>query len=209
MMHRLTLRLRQHSRRKRYEVICRLLRVEEARGVVLDLGGGAASFFASLFPRPDCLVLVDIDPQLARRAKEKRPAAHVVVADGGRLPFADGSVHITVCNSVIEHVEDPGLLAGEVRRISKGYFLQTPSGSFPLETHSFVAVPFYNGIPWKALRRLVCKLFGANYAYVSSVRYLSEQQLRSLFPEATVAYERAAGLTKSFYLYHPCQAACT
>jgi hypothetical protein len=110
-------------------------------------------------------------------------------------------VDVTTCNSVIEHVDDPDALAAEVRRVSWGYFLQTPHGGFPLETHSFIAIPFYNLIPWMWLRRFVSKIFRANFEYVSSVRYLPEQRLRFLFPEATITYEKVLGLRKSFYVY--------
>jgi SAM-dependent methyltransferase len=171
-------------------------------GLVLDLGGGKASFFAAMFPWPERVILLDISHKLAYQAKQERPALYVVVADGGRLPLADGSVSMTVCNSTIEHVCDPDALASEVHRVSRAYFLQTPHGGFPLETHSFVPIPFYNLIPWVGLRRFVCRVFGASFEYVSSVHYLSERELQRLFPEAKIAYEKVIGLKKSFYIYH-------
>ena len=176
--------------------------IESLAGFILDLGGGPASFFAAMFPRPEQIILVDIDCNRACQAKRKQSALHVIVADGGRLPLADCSIEMTVCNSVIEHIDDPDALAAEVRRVSQGYFLQTPNGDFPLETHSFIAIPFYNYIPWVRLRRFVCKTFGANFEYVSSVRYLPERRLRLLFPEATITHEKLLGLKKSFYVYH-------
>jgi len=194
--------LRRHSRQKRYLKIRELTRAEFLSGFILDLGGGPASFFAALFPRQSRVILVDIDYDEACAAKQRRPLLSVIVADGERLPLADHSIDLTVCNSVIEHVNNPEALALEIRRVSRGYFLQTPYDGFPLETHSFVAIPFYNFIPWTGLRRLLCKLFGARFEYLSSVHYLSESQLRQLLPEATIAYERALGLRKSFYVYY-------
>jgi hypothetical protein len=93
-------------------------------------------------------------------------------------------------------------VAAEIRRVGQSYFVQTPNGDFPLETHSFVGMPLYNHIPWQGARRLVCKLFGAKYDYVCSVRYLTEARLQSMFPKATIAHERVCGLVKSFYIYH-------
>jgi ubiquinone/menaquinone biosynthesis C-methylase UbiE len=202
MMRTLVFRLRQYSRRKRYETIQRLLRVEQVPGFILDLGGGLASFFAAMFPRPEQVILLDIDYNRARQAKRKYPPLHVMIADGGRIPLADCSVDMAVCNSVIEHVNDPDTLAAEIRRVSQSYFLQTPNGDFPLETHSFVAIPFYNFITWRRLRWFACKIFGASFEYVDGVRYLPEQRLRYLFPEATVVYETVFGLKKSFYVYY-------
>lgn len=193
---------RQRFRRRRYLRIRDLVEIESLAGFILDLGGGPASFFAAMFPKPEQVILVDIDYNQACRAKRNQSALHIIVADGGRLPLADCSVDITVCNSVIEHVDDPAALAAEIRRVSWGYFLQTPNGGFPLETHSFVAIPFYNYLPWVKLRRFVCKMFRADFDYVSNVRYLPEQRLQLLFPEARITHEKVLGFTKSFYVYH-------
>ena len=195
--------LRHRFRQKRYLRIADLMFRSSADTVdfILDLGGGPASFFTAMFPRPEQIILVDIDTKLIRQAKQERPAVHMIVADGGQLPLPDRSVAMTVCNSVIEHVDDPDALAAEIRRVSRDYFLQTPNGDFPVEPHSFIAIPFYSFIPWTWLRRFVCRVFGADYDYVNSVRYLSEQRLRRFFPDATIAYEKVFGVKKSFYVY--------
>jgi len=193
--------LRWRFRQQRYQQIVDLLKLYSSEGFTLDLGGGPASFFAANFPEPARVMLLDYDYQLTLRAKRQCPGIHVVVGDGERLPFADHLFEAAICNSVIEHVSHPELLAQEIRRVSRAYFLQTPDGMFPLETHSFVAIPFYQWVPWKWVRRLLCRMFGAKYEYISSVHYLSAQQLVDLFPEATVVYEKALGLTKSFYVY--------
>jgi SAM-dependent methyltransferase len=176
--------------------------VEAQSGPILDLGGGPASFFATLFPRPERIISVDIDYNLVCQAKQEQPGLYAIVADGRRLPLADSSVSVTICNSVIEHVDDADALAAEIRRASQSYFLQTPNRDFPLETHSFIAIPFYNSIPWAGLRRLLCRMFGANFQYVTDVHYLSEQRLGHLFPGATITCEKALGLKKSFYVYY-------
>ncbi len=194
--------LRRRSRHRRYRQIQALMDVESLPDLLLDLGGGAASFFAATFPRPRQVILVEMDPTKAQHARQRCPDLSVVVADGERLPLADRSVAATICNSVIEHVADPSALAVEIRRVSRSYFLQTPHGGFPLDFHSFIPIPFYNLIPGAKLRRLTCRLFGAHFEYLSSVRYLSESRLKQLFPEASIAYERVGGLKKSFYVYY-------
>ena len=202
MVPRILAHLRQRFRHRRYEQIQAWTQFETLPGYVLDLGGGPASFFVALFPRPERALLVDIDYDKVYQAKKRVPALSVIVADAGHLPFANRSIHATICNSVIEHVATPDALATEVRRVSKEFFLQTPNGDFPLETHSFIAIPFYNLLPSIWLRKLTCRLLKANFDYISSVRYLSEEKLKHLFPDSTVAYERVLGLKKSFYVYH-------
>ena len=192
--------LRQQFRLKRYNYIEDQIRVEETDGLVLDLGGGPASFFSEIFPRPQQILLVDILLDKAVEAKERKPELNVIVADASYLPLAKRSIDITISNSVIEHVDNPERMALEIERVSQNYFLQTPNGDFPLETHSFIALPFYNYLKWEFLKKSVCKVVGANYKYISTVRYLSEQQLRNLFPNAVVSYEKFLGLKKSFYV---------
>jgi ubiquinone/menaquinone biosynthesis C-methylase UbiE len=202
MIRKLIAALRRSFRRKRYQAIRTLVGIDSARHTILDLGGGAASFFATVFPRPEQVILADISPKLAAQAKKKNPDLRVLVADAAHLPFAAQSIDTTVCNSVIEHVADPDALAREIQRVSQNYFLQTPNGKFPIETHAVIAIPLYTLVPWTSVRRLLAKLFQANYAYLSEVSYLSEEQLRSLFPEAAINYEHFFGLKKSFYVHH-------
>lgn len=202
MMRRIFAAFRRRFRRRRYLRIRDLMEIESRTGFILDLGGGPASFFTTMFPRQEQIILLDIDYDQVHRAKRKYPALRVVVADGERLPLSDCSIDVIVCNSVIEHVDDPKALAREICRVGWGYFLQTPNGNFPLETHSFIAIPFYNSIHWVWLQRFMCRVFGSDFEYVRNVRYLPGQRLRAFFPEAMVAYEKVLGLNKSFYVYY-------
>lgn len=202
MIRKLFSKFRQHFREQRYLQIQKLVNIDEVEGFILDLGGGPGSFFSARFTRPSQVVLLEIEHNDAYLAKKKQPDILVVIADGEQMPFSDNSIEMIVSNSVIEHVSNPDKLAAEILRTSKEYFLQTPNGDFPLETHSLVAIPFYNFISWEWLQRLVCKLFGANFEYVKSVCYLSEERLNKLFPGASLVYERFLGLKKSFYIYY-------
>lgn len=199
MLQRLFGRLRASFRSQRYRRIAEQFDLRRADGLILDLGGGPASFFAAYYPHPERLVLVEIAAEEAQRARAAQPALHVVVADGEALPFAGGAFGLTVCNSVIEHVQHPDRLAAEVRRVSRAYFLQTPNGRFPVEPHSFIGIPFYHYLPRPA-RRLVCRLLGGDFAYIESVRYIPRRELQALFPDARLQVERSLGLAKSFYL---------
>jgi hypothetical protein len=193
--------LRLHFRRRRYAKIRDLLDVESMHGFILDLGGGPASFFAAMFPRPERVILLDIDYHVVRQAKRRLPALHAIVADAERLPLADRSIDATICNSVLEHVDNPLSVASGIRRVSQRYFVQVPNGRFPLETHPHIGIPFYPLVPWVWLRRLLCVVFGGSYEFISGVHYLQEQELQALFPSDEISYETFCFLKKSFYIH--------
>jgi SAM-dependent methyltransferase len=193
-------RFQDYFRYQRYGVVARLLGIEATHGLILDLGGGSARYFASLFPRPHQVIVLEIEPHLAVEAREAMPGLLVVIGDGQSLPFAQKSLAATICNSVIEHVAEPKALAAEVERVSQRYFVQTPNGSFPLEPHSFIPIPLYRQFPWRRVRSWLCRLFRADFDYIESVHYLSEECLANLFADASLYTESVLGLTKSFYL---------
>ncbi|WP_309083088.1 methyltransferase domain-containing protein [Chelativorans sp.] len=100
--------------------------------VVLDLGAGRGSRFdegSAPFRRTFCnfrgrvrrVIGMDVDPVVM-----SHPAldeAHVI-EPGGRLPLADGSVDMIICEWVLEHVEHPKEFAQEIHRVLKpgGWF---------------------------------------------------------------------------------------
>lgn len=64
-----------------------------------------------------------------------------VRADATRgLPFADGEFDLVYCSSVVEHVAPPlrEPFAAELRRVGRGWYVQTPAWSFPLEPHALL-----------------------------------------------------------------------
>lgn len=66
---------------------------------------------------------IDCNPQmvdLARRRTEGAPV-HVEQADGRRLPYADQSFHVAVCNLALHHFDDEGAAAllREMARVSR------------------------------------------------------------------------------------------
>ena len=60
-----------------------------------------------------------------------------------RLPFADGEFDLVYSSSVVEHVAaGPARgLRAELRRVARGWFVQTPAASFPIEPHSLLPSP--------------------------------------------------------------------
>lgn len=167
----------------------------------LDLGGGPGSYFLNRMDSQANIVLLDLLEPGLREAMALYPSAHYIVADGQHLPFKDSTFACIFCNSVIEHVPDPGALANEIRRTGRRFFVQTPNGNFWLESHSALPIPFYRRLP-SAARRAVCRLMGISYSYLESVEYISEAELRAWFPGAEIERERVWGMTKSYYIYN-------
>jgi SAM-dependent methyltransferase len=117
-------------------------------------------------------------------------------ADG--LPFADRSFDLVYCSSVIEHVAPArrAAFAAELRRVGRGWFVQTPARSFPIEPHSLL--PGAHWIPTR-LRRAYWRL-GATGGW-EDISLLSRAQMESLFGPARA--ERVGGLVKSWVCVSP------
>jgi ubiquinone/menaquinone biosynthesis C-methylase UbiE len=169
----------------------------------LDLGGGPGSYLLTHLealgngaPR---VLLLDTDEAELRVAQQRFPNIQCIRANGEQLPFCENAFDLVFCSSVIEHVAHPAVLAAEIRRTGRRFFVQTPNEHFPLESHSPVPLPFFRQLP-RTLQWYMCRLAGASWDYIMSVRYVTEEELRAWFPRARVLREHAWGLTKSFYV---------
>jgi SAM-dependent methyltransferase len=109
------------------------------------------------------------------------------------LPFGDGEFDLVYCNSVIEHVPPPqrAAFAGELRRVGRAWYVQTPALAFPVEPHALL--PAAHWLP-RRLRRLYWKL-GAAGAW-EEIALLRRRELEALFGPAQA--ERWGPLVKSW-----------
>jgi SAM-dependent methyltransferase len=131
-----------------------------------------------------------------------------VVGDACSMPFGDGSFDVAFSNSLIEHLggsEQRQRFAAEVRRVGRGYWVQTPSRTFPVEPH-FLA-PLFHWMPRRLQRRLLvftpwALLTGASRAYAEQVHDGIElvgcHELQQLFPDGIIVKEKVLGMTKSY-----------
>jgi SAM-dependent methyltransferase len=111
-----------------------------------------------------------------------------------RLPFDDGAFDLAYSSSVVEHVEpaDRAAFANELKRVARGWFVQTPAFSFPIEPHALL--PFAHWLP-QPVRRPYWRL-GAAGAW-EDIALLRRAELQELFGEPILA-ERFGGLVKSW-----------
>jgi SAM-dependent methyltransferase len=121
------------------------------------------------------------------------PGPFVCADAAAGLPFDDGEFDLVYCSSVVEHVAPARreAFAAELRRVGRGWFVQTPAFSFPVEPHSLL--PFAHWLP-VGLRRRYWRI-GAAGAW-EEISLLRRAELERLFGPALA--ERAGGLVKSW-----------
>lgn len=172
------------ARRRRVEQFLRLAGVgPETR--ILDIGCGGFGLRA-LLPEFEITGLDVVE----------RPeyAGPFVRADAtGRLPFGDREFDIGYANSVIEHIPPSRrpAFAGELRRVARGWYVQTPAIGFPIEPHALL--PAAHWLPRGARRRYWRLGAGGD---PDEVQLLRRGELELLFGPAIP--ERFGPLTKSW-----------
>ncbi|MGA2624069.1 MAG: class I SAM-dependent methyltransferase [Bacteroidota bacterium] len=126
--------------------------------------------------------------------------------------FREQEFDVVFSNSVIEHVGDFDRqlkMAGEIMRVGKRYFVQTPNKHFPIEPHFLF--PYFQFLPVR-VRVFLVRHFSLGWVdrtpdreaagvLVRSVRLPSASEMKKLFPQSTLYREKVLGLTKSFVAY--------
>jgi hypothetical protein len=173
---------------------------------VLDVGGGLSFWDLALsagLAVPDVTVL-NLYPPPGRLP----PGVRWVIGDACALPFPDHSFDVAFSNSVVEHLgglSRQSQFANEIRRVARGYFVQTPHRAFPVEPH--LLTPFIHWLPQalraRALRR--CTLWGwltrpareECERFLREVHLLGRRDMEALFPDSEIRVESALLLPKS------------
>jgi len=176
-------RARRHAR---FFALTRL----QTRARVLDVGCGRIGLRA-LEPE---LSITGVD--LLERPDYPGPFVRADAAAG--LPFATDEFDLVYCSSVIEHVPPVrrAAFAAEVRRVGRGWYVQTPAFSFPIEPHSLL--PGAHWMPVR-LRRRYWRL-GAAREW-EEISLLRRGELEELFGPAVP--ERFGPLVKSWVSLRP------
>ena len=151
---------------------------------VMDLGcgkGDSVDLFRSVRADVDW-VGVDIEdsPEVAER---KRTDAEFRTFDGRRLPFDDGSFELVYCKQVLEHVEHPRELIGEVARVLEpgGWFAGSTS-----QLEAFHSRSIFNSTPY-------------GFTRVAEDAGLEVVELRPVIDGFTLVAWRALGLPEFFH----------
>lgn len=122
---------------------------------------------------------------------------------------ADNSFDIAHSNSVIEHVftwENMRAFAAETRRVAPWHYVQTPYFWFPVDPH-FYRMPLFHWMPQSVRAKLLMRLPLAHvgriatlekaHQVVEGAKLIDLAQMRALFPDSHIRFERFFGLPKS------------
>jgi hypothetical protein len=181
---------------------------------ILDIGGTYRFWKSMGFPFADTAHITLCNLHTADVVPDGVPGMVSIAGDARNMPeFADGSFDLVFSNSCIEHVgkeRDWQMMADEVKRVGKHYFLQTPNRYFPIEPHFLF--PFFQFFPLRLraffIRRFQLGFWPQGVDWEDSLKIADEihllryKDLKHLFPEATILRECLAGLTKSFMVFH-------
>lgn len=195
---------------RRFQYFIRLLHSVHKPLHILDVGG-TQEFWESMG-------FSDEDVHITLYNLSATPATHLnftsVTGDATDLSrYRNKEFDIVFSNSVIEHLftwENQQKMAGEIRRVGKRFYVQTPNYFFPIEPHWMF--PLFQFLP-KAIRITLTQHFTLGHREkagtkaraiksVEEVKLLTCDKMKRLFPEAMMRREVFAGFTKSIVVYY-------
>lgn len=163
-------------------------------GVLVDLGCGSGRITLKIAARCPSLRVVGVDAsramlRFARRAAEEQNLAGRVFflrGDAGRLGFSSHTFDFVLCNSVLHHLESPGIVLAEMARVAR------PGGTVllrDLRRPSRLAFPFH--VRW----------YGRRYSGI--MRKLFEDSVRAAYtPEELGEMLRGCGMSRARVFLH-------
>lgn len=208
------------SRQKRAALFRRKFDLNETTRI-LDLGSENGENINSVLKgtkiQPENVYIADIDADAIKQGSENFGFQPVLIDETGMLNFKENFFDIVYCSSVIEHVTLPKSeiwnvtadgefereawknqkkIADEIRRVGRGFFVQTPARNFPIESHTWL--PFFSFFSRPQQIKIMSR---TNKFWIKQslpdFNLLDAEQMKQLFPDAEIVFERAFGLVKS------------
>lgn len=175
---------------------------------VIDLGG-VPSFWTHGVRHPRRVTCVNLDPLITVPAEDgglDPQLDWITCVRADAIQFDAEAADLVVSNSLIEHLGGVGprsAFADTVKRLGRGYWVQTPYRYFPIEPHwMFPGMQF---LPLKARQVVARRHWGVGTTYerdfatraAAWTELIGITEMEQLFPEGEIWRERTAGLTKS------------
>ncbi|BBC01447.1 MULTISPECIES: class I SAM-dependent methyltransferase [Bradyrhizobium] len=185
---------------------------------ILDLGGGTGRHIRAILPRHTDITVCDISADDLKAARERFGFKTVLLQETERLPFDDQAFDFCFCSSVIEHVTGPkqdvvaiesdatflniarehqNRFAGEISRVAKSFYVQTPYRYFPIESHTWLPgiIVLLPRRPQIALINIFNRFWFKRTA--PDWHLFDWREMTETFPDAKIYRERYLGMTKS------------
>ncbi len=194
-------------RRQRIAQFLRLI-PEDGRPLrILDLGGSEEAWTNIWDARLNSASITLLN--LEQKHVSGQFPMTALIGDARNLSrFETREFDLCFSNSLIEHLRtlsDQKCAADEIRRVAKGYFVQTPYRYFPLEPH--FQVPWWAQLP-AGLRTVLHQRFNLGWMQaqpdyrwarmeVEQIRLLTIREFQSLFPDGDLWKEKIGPLVKS------------
>lgn len=200
-------------RKRRFRYFTSFLASIPSPIVILDVGGTQVFWETMGFDTKRARILI----LNRKKIRISLPNFHCSVGDARNMKqYKDKEFDVVFSNSVIEHVgskHDQYAMAREVRRVGNYYFIQSPNKYFPIEPHFLF--PFFQFLPFNIKIWLLTHFCLGRYSkapnkktalkIIHSIRLLSEEELKELFPDGEILKEKILGLTKSFIVHNMLQ----
>lgn len=179
---------------------------EHAGRSVLDLGCGLGGYSKVLAEAGLDVQALDVVPEYVERARSIGVDAEAY--DGERVPLADGSVDTVILLEVVEHLDDPGRLLREARRVARrNVLVTTPNctqdfADVPVEFSHMLDVDHRQFFTESSLRELLDGVFGSSV--VEQVAPIDRHLAGELLPSPLRQVHRwldSAGLLKPKFFF--------
>lgn len=203
-------RIQTGCRKRRFQIFREIIAGLDKPLNILDIGG-TIDFWVKM----DYHTIQGINIVIINLYKQESGFSNIkcMIGDGRDMSiFDDESFDIVFSNSVIEHQglkDDRVRMAEEIKRVGKGYFIQTPNYYFPLEPH--YRVPFFQFFP-RSIKAFILRNINMGrikktddpekiHYELDRIYLLKKYELMELFNDCRILKERFFSLTKSFIAY--------
>lgn len=199
-------------RKKRLEFFSKFCETIEKPVRILDLGGSDYHWRNSDFKDNKSFHITLINTEV-QNIKDFRNISFIKRDVRDLTFFDDKEYDVVYSNSMFEHLnkfEEQKKIAGEVIRIGKHYFIQTPNYYFPVEPHFLF--PFFQFLSDDLKTKLVSKYSQGWYnkqtdeskarRLATSIRLLKKNEIMRIFPGSKIYSEKYFFLNKSFIIYN-------